>query len=87
MNAVFSALRGEAAALPQKTDEARRNAGVYIECPVDFESLIVNAFSRVFAAEGFPVSRARDAASAVCAVAVDEGKQERELGTTYNPSV
>ncbi|MDR2782790.1 MAG: hypothetical protein LBB48_02920 [Treponema sp.] len=87
MNAAFSAVRGELAALPQKTDEARRNAGVYLDCPTDFESIIANAFSRVFAAEGFPVSRARDGARAVCAVTVDEGRQRRELGIFYNPSV
>jgi hypothetical protein len=87
MNAAFSAMRDELAALPQKTDEARRNAGVYIDCPTDFESIIANAFSRVFAAEGFPVSRAQDGAPAVCTVTVDEGRQQRELGIFYNPSV
>jgi hypothetical protein len=80
MNAAFSAVRDEIAALPQKTDEARRDAAVYIDCPLDFESIIVGAFSRAISAEGFPVSRTRADAAAVCAVTVDEGKQERELG-------
>jgi hypothetical protein len=55
--------------------------------PTDFESIIANAFSRVFTEEGFPVSRTRGGASAVCVVTVDEGKQQRELGVFYKPSV
>jgi plasmid stability protein len=86
MNAVFSAARNQLAALPQKTGEAQRNAGVYIDCPVDFESVIVNAFSRAISAEGFPVSQTRSAA-AVCTVTVDEGLERRELGFFYHPSL
>jgi hypothetical protein len=87
MNAAFSAVRGEIAALPQKTAEARGNAGVYIDCPVDFESLIANALSRALAAEGFPVAKTRAGAAAVCAVTVDEGMQKRDLGIFYFPSL
>jgi hypothetical protein len=87
MNAAFSAVRNEIAALPQKSVEARGNAGVYINCPVDFESALVNAFSRVLAAEGFPVSRTRAAAAVVCTVTVNEGMQKRDLGIFYFPSV
>jgi hypothetical protein len=87
MNAAFAAVRSEIAALPQKSDEARRNANVYIDCPVDFESAIVNAFSRAISAEGFPVAKTRAGAGAVCTVTVDEGMQKRELGTFYFPSL
>jgi hypothetical protein len=87
MNAVFSAARSEAAALPQKRDEAQRSAGVYIDCPGDFESLVVNAFSRALSAEGFPVSKTPGAAAAVCTVTVVEGLQRRDLGFFYHPSL
>ncbi|MDR1901031.1 MAG: hypothetical protein LBQ88_01935, partial [Treponema sp.] len=87
MNAAFSMTRNEMAALPQKLNEARQNAAVYIDCPLDFESIIVNAFSRAISAEGFPVSKTRSAAAAVCTITVDEGMQKRELGVFYFPSV
>lgn len=87
MNAVFSAARSNIASLPQKIDNARRNAGVYIDCPVDFESLIVNAFSRALISEGFPVDKVRTEAAAVCTITVDEGMQKRELGIFYYPSL
>jgi hypothetical protein len=87
MNAAFSAVRGDIASLPQKTDAARRNATVYIDCPTDFESLVANAFSRALIAEGFPVAKARAEAAVVCAVTVDEGMQQRELGVFYFPSL
>jgi hypothetical protein len=87
MNAAFSGIRSDTASLPQKIDEARRNAGVYIACPVDFESAIANAFSRALAAEGFPVAKTRAGAAAVCTITVDEGMQQRDLGIFYFPSL
>jgi hypothetical protein len=87
MNAAFAAVRGEIASMPEKIDAARRNAAVYIDCPVDFESAILNAFSRALIAEGFPVAKARAGAAAVCAVTVDEGMQKRDLGIFYFPSL
>ncbi|AEF86345.1 hypothetical protein TREPR_3856 [Treponema primitia ZAS-2] len=87
MNVVFSVVRSNTASLPQKIDNARRNADVYIDCPVDFESLIVNAFSRALISEGFPVAKTRAGAAAVCTITVDEGMQKRELGIFYYPSL
>jgi hypothetical protein len=87
MNAAFSGVRSDSASIPQKIDTARRNASVYIDCPVDFESLIVNAFSRALSAEGFPVAKNRNEAAAVCVITVDEGMQKRELGIFYFPSL
>ena len=60
---------------------------MYIETPVDFESLVHNAFSRKFAALGFPVAHNRASAAAVCRVTVSEGRQERDLGIFYHPSL
>jgi hypothetical protein len=87
MNAVFADARARLAALPQKADEARRNASVFIDCPQDFESLIANAFARAFAQDGFPVSASRPSASAVCKISVDEGMRKGELGIFYQPSL
>jgi len=87
MDAEFGTVRAEAAGLAQKLDSARRNADVFIDCPVDFESMLINAFSQKFAALGFPVANARNAAAAVCRLTVDEGMQQRELGTFYFPKL
>jgi hypothetical protein len=87
MNASFSEIRAEIAAIPEKIDEAKRNASVFIDCPGDFETLVTNAFSRALSAEGFPVATNRNSADVVCAVSIDEGRQERELGIFYYPSL
>ena len=87
MNAAFSGVRSDTASIPQKIDEARRNADVFIDCPEDFESAIANAFSRALISEGFPVAKARAAAAAICTITVDEGMQQRDLGIFYFPSL
>jgi len=87
MNAQFETVRSLISAVPQRLDAARRNASIYIDCPVDFESLVSNAFAREFSALGFPVANTRASASVVCRVTVDEGMQQRELGIFYHPSL
>jgi len=87
MNAQFVNVRALIAAVPQKLDEAKRNSSIYIDCPVDFESLINNAFSSEFSALGFPAANTRNAAAAVCRITVNEGMQQRELGIFYHPSL
>jgi hypothetical protein len=87
MNGSFGGIRAEIAAIPQKTDDAKRNASVFIDCPGDFESLVTNAFSRALSAEGFPVSKNKSGADVICAVSIDEGRQERELGIFYYSSL
>jgi hypothetical protein len=87
MNGLFGGIRAEIAAIPQKTDDAKRNASVFIYCPGDFESLVTNAFSRVLSAEGFPVAPNENGADVRCAITIDEGKQERELGIFYYSSL
>jgi hypothetical protein len=87
MNASFGEVRANIAAIPQKTDDAKRKAGVYIDCPGDFESLVTNAFSRALSKEGFPVAANRNGATVVCMVTIDEGRQQRDSGIFYNPSL
>jgi hypothetical protein len=87
MNGSFGGIRTKIAAIPQKTDDAKRNASVFIDCPGDFESLVTNGFSRALSAEGFPVSKNRNEAAVVCVVSIDEGKQERDLGIFYYSSL
>jgi hypothetical protein len=87
MNASFGRIRAEIAAIPQKTDNAKRNASVFIDCPGDFESLVTNALSRVLSEAGFPIAKNRNGAAVICTVTVDEGRQQRDLGIFYYPSL
>jgi hypothetical protein len=87
MNAEFAAVRAQLANIPQKTDAAKRNASVFIDCPVDFESLVSGAFSTAFSGQGFPVAKTKATAAAVCAVSIAEGEQKRDIGIFYNPSL
>jgi len=85
MDAEFADARTMLAALPQRAGDARRNAPVYIDLPVDFESRLRNAFAQRFAELGFPVTADRASAAAVCLVTVDDGRQVRDLGVFYFP--
>jgi len=87
MNTDFGPVRAEIAALTQKIDNSRRNSAVFIDCPIDFENLVSNAFSSRFTAFGFPVTHSRTDAAAVCQITVEEGFQQRELGIFYFPSL
>jgi len=87
MDAEFAEAREMLAALPQRAGNARMSAPVFIDIPLDFESLVQGAFSRRFAALGFPVTNSRSAAAAVSHVTVEEGRQERQLGIFYFPQV
>jgi len=87
MNSEFALVRTKLAALPQRASDARRNAPVFIDIPVDFESIVHSAFSRRFAELGFPITNNRNAAAAVCYVTIEEGRQERQLGIFYHPQV
>jgi hypothetical protein len=87
MNESFSGVRSNMARLTQLSDTARRNASLYLYVPDDFESMVTNAVSEEFRKLGFAVSNNREHASAVCHVIVTEGRQVRELGVFYHPSV
>ena len=87
MREVFAEVRAALAALPQKTDNAKRGAAIYIDCPTDFEGRVAAALTGVFAGRGFPIAKTREAAQAICEVTIDEGEQKRELGVFYHPSL
>jgi hypothetical protein len=87
MNTQFESVRNLIAAIPQRLDETRRSASIYIDCPLDFESLVTNAFTSRFSYLGFPVSKSKNEAAAICEVMVNEGVQQRELGIFYFPSL
>ncbi|MCL2245235.1 MAG: hypothetical protein FWC03_12350 [Treponema sp.] len=87
MNIEFENVREKIASIPQLLDAAKRNAVVYIDCPGDFENLVLSAFASRFSALGFPVTNNAGAAGAVCRVTISEGMQQRDLGIFYHPSL
>ena len=87
MNSEFESVRSRVSAIPQRLEASRRNASIFIDCPVDFENLISNAFAMQFSSMGFPVTTNRNSASVICRITVSEGMQQRELGIFYHPSL
>jgi len=85
MNAEFAAVRPKLASLPQRALNARQNAPVFLDIPVDFEGRVQGAFSQSFAALGFPVTTNRNAAAAVSQITVEEGRQDGNIGILYHP--
>jgi hypothetical protein len=86
-NALFGDADSVAAAMTEKMYSARKEASVFIECSSDSDGILYQAAVEAFSAEGFPVERSRDAASAVCAIQVDEGVQKADSGVMYYPAL
>lgn len=84
---LFAEADGVRSSLPEKIYSARQAAKIFIECPTDFNELVYQAALSAFGAEGFPVERSRSAASCVCVISVDEGKQKMDSGVFYTPSL
>jgi hypothetical protein len=85
--AAFSRVRSAIAALPQRMNQAKFEASVFIDCPVDLDGATVAALTAALSAEGFPVTKDRASASAVCRALVEEGLEKRDAGTFYNPAL
>jgi hypothetical protein len=81
--AAFRPVREAVAALPQRLNQAKFEASLFVDCPVDLDGMTATALTAVLSAEGFPVTQDRNAA-AICRAAVDEGAEQREGGTFYN---
>jgi hypothetical protein len=81
--AAFRPVREAAAVLPQRLNQAKFEASLFVDCPVDMDGMTVTALTAVLSAEGFPVTQDRNGA-AICSAVVDEGAEQREGGTFYN---
>ncbi|MDR1257117.1 MAG: hypothetical protein LBJ86_05165 [Spirochaetaceae bacterium] len=75
------------APLFREAAEARRNASVYLECPLDLEGVILSAAKAAFSAAGFPAADRREGAAAECVIRVNEGLLTRPGGTFYQPEL
>ncbi|MDR1221166.1 MAG: LPP20 family lipoprotein [Treponema sp.] len=85
--AAFDPVRQAVAALPQRMNQAKFEASVYIDCPVDLDGATGAALTSALSAEGFPVTRDRNVAGAICLAIVEEGLEKRDAGTFYNPAL
>ena len=87
--ALFEEADAVLSALPKEAADARRNASVYLECPLDLDGIIRNAASAAFSDAGFPVAPEIRSAQAVCVIQVTEGLMRRPAGTGtfYRPNV
>jgi hypothetical protein len=83
----FDAVTNAISSIPQRREQARLEAGIFVECPLDLDGLVATALTQVLSAEGFPVTQNRASASAVCTASVDDGLQNLAAGTFYTTSV
>ncbi|GHV11309.1 hypothetical protein FACS189491_02310 [Spirochaetia bacterium] len=83
----FDEIRALISSIPQRIEQSRINAGIFIDCPLDLDGITAAALTAAISAEGFPVTRNRNAANAVCTAMVDEGMQTLPAGTFYTPLV
>jgi hypothetical protein len=87
--ALFEEADAALSALPKEASDARRNASVYLECPLDLDGIIRNAAIAALSDAGFPIAREIRSAQAVCLIQVTEGLMRRPAGTgtAYRPNV
>jgi hypothetical protein len=85
--ALFEEADRDLAALPKEAADARRNAAVYLDCPLDLDGLVRNAAASAFNVAGFPAAAERRGAAAVCVIQVNEGLMKRPAGTFYYPEL
>jgi hypothetical protein len=83
----YDEIRSFIASIPQRIERSRANAGIIVDCPVDLDGITAAALTAAISAEGFPVTREKDAARAVCTASVEEGMQTLPAGTFYTPAV
>jgi hypothetical protein len=83
----FDEIRSFISNIPQRIEQARINASIFVDCPVDLDGITAAALSQAISAEGFPVTREKEAARAVCTASVEEGMQVLPTGTFYTPAV
>jgi hypothetical protein len=84
---LFEEADGHRALLFSAAAEARRNASIYLECPLDLEGVILAAAKAAFSAAGFPTADRREGAAAECVIQVNEGPLPRPGGTFYQPEL
>jgi hypothetical protein len=88
MNAAFAEPRAAESELAQKIDAARREATVFVDCPLDSDALVTSALTKALGAEGFAAAKTREDAAEICLASVTEGARTDSSGiTAYFPSV
>ncbi|GHT73670.1 hypothetical protein FACS1894124_2400 [Spirochaetia bacterium] len=87
MNSVFAEVRASAATIPQKLNEAKKAANIFVVVDTDNEGALNAALAKALGSEGFPVAKSRGGAAAICTAAVTEGLQKTDMGTFYFPKI
>ncbi|GHV11779.1 hypothetical protein FACS189491_03620 [Spirochaetia bacterium] len=87
MNSTFAEVRASVAKIPQKMEEAKKAANIFVVVDTDNEGALNAALAKALGGEGFPVARTRAGAAAICAATVTEGLQKSDMGTFYFPKI
>ncbi|MDR1786777.1 MAG: hypothetical protein LBR23_10015 [Spirochaetaceae bacterium] len=76
----FAEIQAALSELPGKTDEARAQAVIFIDCANDYETRVTQALEKCLNDEGFRVAKNRDAAAGLLTVTVSENETEQAQG-------
>jgi hypothetical protein len=79
--ALFEEADGVRPILPREAVNARQNARIYLECPLDFNGLIRNAATTAFRDAGFTAAAESRGAAVKCLIHVDINPMPRPPGT------
>jgi hypothetical protein len=87
MNSAFAEVRAAVAKIPQKMDEAKKAANIFVAVDTDNEGALNAALAKALGDDGWAVAKSRAGAAAVCAATVTEGIQKSDMGTFYFPKI
>jgi F0F1-type ATP synthase membrane subunit c/vacuolar-type H+-ATPase subunit K len=87
MNSAFAEVRAAVAKIPQKIDEAKKAANIFVVVDTDNEGAINAALAKALGGAGWAVAKSRTGAAAICAATVTEGVQKSDMSTFYFPKI
>jgi hypothetical protein len=87
MNSAFAEVRACVAKIPQKMDEAKKAANIFVVVDTDNEGALNAALAKALGGEGFPVAKTRAGAAAICVATVTEGLYKTDINTFYYPKI
>ena len=87
MNSAFAEVRVTVAKIPQKMNEAKKAANIFVAVDTDNEGALNAALAKALGCEGWAVAKSRAGAAAVCAATVTEGVQKSDMSTFYFPKI
>ncbi|GHT81976.1 hypothetical protein FACS1894137_00010 [Spirochaetia bacterium] len=87
MNSAFAEVRARVATIPQRMNEAKKAANIFVALDTDNEGALNVALAKALGSAGWAVAKSRAGAAAICAATVTEGIQKSDMSTFYFPKI